>query len=342
MHWWQRIWQRLSFSKYFMILGCLLFLGLHSCAQNTVEIVLVSNSVTKTAYQQITDKFAEQWQKDHKQTVIFSQSYGSSGAQTRSVIAGLEADVVALALEPDINKIQEAKIRDTSLIQPGWQKEFAGNSIVSKSVVALVTQPGNPQQIKSWSDLLRPGLKIITTNPKTSGAARWIFLALWNGLDNPTEAKMQQIYQNSVVLAKDAREASDVFFKQGQGDVLLTYENEAILIAKKGEKLDYLSPPLNISIDLPVAIVDANVDKHGNRVVVEAFVKYLFELPAQREFARVGFRSILPLVQKEFSQQYQPITNAVNVQKLGGWPALQKQFFADNAMFDRIERNLKK
>jgi sulfate/thiosulfate transport system substrate-binding protein len=342
MHWWQRIWQRWGFSKYLVILGCLLFLGLHSCAQNTVEIVLVSNSVTKTAYQQITDKFAEQWRKDHQQTVIFSQSYGSSGAQTRSVIAGLEADVVALALEPDINKIQAAKVRDIPLIQPGWQKEFPGGSIVSKSVVALVTQPGNPQQIKSWADLLRPGLKIITTNPKTSGAARWIFLALWNGLDNPTETKMQQIYQNSVVLAKDARESSDVFFKQGQGDVLLTYENEAILIAKKGEKLDYLSPPLNISIDLPVAIVDANVDKHGNRAVVEAFVKYLFEPTAQQEFAKVGFRSILPAVQKEFAQQYQPVTNAVNVQKLGGWSAIQKQFFADNAMFDQIERNLKK
>jgi sulfate/thiosulfate transport system substrate-binding protein len=342
MHWWQRIWPRLGFSKYFVILGCLLFLGLHSCAQNTVEIVLVSNSVTKTAYQQITDKFAEQWQKDHKQTVIFSQSYGSSGAQTRAVIAGLEADVVALALEPDINKIQEAKVRDIPLIQPGWQKEFPGGSIVSKSVVALVTQPENPQQIKSWSDLLRPGLKIVTTNPKTSGAARWIFLALWNGLDNPTEAKMQQIYQNSVVLAKDAREASDVFFKQGQGDVLLTYENEAILIAKKGEKLDYLSPPLNISIDLPVAIVDANVDKHGNRAVVEAFVKYLFEPTAQREFARVGFRSILPAVQQEFAQQYQFTNPAADVQKLGGWPKVQKQFFATNGMFDRIERNLKK
>ena len=153
---------------------------------------------------------------------------------------------------------------------------------------------------------------------------------------------MQQIYQNSVVLAKDAREASDVFFKQGQGDVLLTYENEAILIGKKGEKLDYISPPTNISIDLPVAMVDANVDKHGNRAVVEAFVKYLFETAAQQEFAKVGFRSILPPVQKEFARQYQTVTNAANVQKLGGWPAIQKQFFADNAMFDRIERNLKK
>jgi sulfate/thiosulfate transport system substrate-binding protein len=175
MHWWQRMWQRWGFSKYFVILGCLLFIGLHSCVQNTVEIVLVSNSVTKTAYQQITDKFAEQWHKDHQQTVIFSQSYGSSGAQARSVIAGLEADVVALALEPDINKIQAAQVQDIPLIQPGWQKEFPGGSIVSKSVVALVTQPGNPQQIKSWADLLRPGLKIITTNPKTSGAARWTF-----------------------------------------------------------------------------------------------------------------------------------------------------------------------
>jgi sulfate/thiosulfate transport system substrate-binding protein len=337
MHWWQRLWQRLNFSKYFMILGCLLFLGLHSCAHNTVEIVLVSNSVTKTAYQQITDKFAEKWQKEHKQTVIFSQSYGSSGAQTRAVIDGLEADVVALALQPDIAKIQKA-----GLIQPNWEKELPGDSIVSKSVVAIVTQPGNPQNIRSWADLNRPGLKIISTNPKSSGAARWIFLALWAGLENPTEAKIQEIYQNTVVLAKDAREASDVFFKQGQGDVLLTYENEAILIGQKGEKLSYISPAVNISIDMPVAIVDANVDKHGNRLVVEAFTKYLFEQTAQQEFAKVGFRSILPAVQQEFAQQYQPISRIININKLGGWPKAQAEFFVDNAMFDRIEANLKK
>jgi sulfate/thiosulfate transport system substrate-binding protein len=337
MDWWQTCWRRLGFSKYFIILGCLLFLGLHSCAQNTVEIVLVSNSVTKTAYQQITDKFAAQWQKEHKQTVVFSQSYGSSGAQTRAVIDGLEADVVALALQPDIAKIEKA-----GLIQPGWEKELPGGSIVSKSVVALVTQPGNPQKILSWADLSRPGLKIITTNPKSSGAARWIFLALWGGLENPTEAKMQEIYRNTVVLSKDAREASDVFFKQGQGDVLITYENEAILIGQKGEKLDYISPPINISIDMPVAIVDTNVDKHGNRLVVEAFTKYLFEQTAQQEFAKVGFRPIIPSVQQKFAQQYQPISRMININELGGWSKAQEQFFADNAMFDRIEANFKK
>jgi sulfate/thiosulfate transport system substrate-binding protein len=337
MHWWQRLRHRFNCSKYLVIFGCLLFLGLHSCAQNTVEIILVSNSVTKTAYQHITDKFAEKWQKEHKQTVIFSQSYGSSGAQTRAVIDGLEADVVALALQPDISKIQKA-----GLIQPGWEKKLPGNSIVSKSVVAIVTQLGNPQNIRSWADLNRPGLKIITTNPKSSGAARWIFLALWNGIEQPTEAKMQQIYQNTIVLAKDAREASDVFFKQGQGDVLLTYENEAILIGQKGERVEYVTPPTNISIDLPVAIVDANVDKHGNRLVVEAFTKYLFEQTAQQEFAKVGFRSILPAVQAQFAQQYQPLAKIIHIDELGGWPKAQEQFFADHAMFDRIEANLKK
>jgi sulfate/thiosulfate transport system substrate-binding protein len=336
MHWWQKIWSRLG--KYFtlFILGAWLCLSLHSCTQ-TVEITLVSNSVTKTAYQQITDNFAEKWRKEHGQIVIFSQSYGSSGAQARAVMDGLEADVVALALQPDIAKIEKA-----GLIQPGWEKEFPNNSIVSKSAVAIITQAGNPQQVKSWSDLSRPGLKIVTTNPKTSGAARWIFLALWHGSENPTEAKMQEIYQNSVVLTKDAREASDVFFKQGQGDVLLTYENEAILIRQKGEKLDYLSPSPNISIDMPVAIVDTNVDKHNNRPVVEAFTKYLFEAAAQQEFAKVGFRTSLPAVQKQFAQQYQPIERLLNVNSLGGWKPAQSQFFEKKAMFDRIEANLKR
>jgi sulfate/thiosulfate transport system substrate-binding protein len=335
MHWWQRIWLRLGKRLMLFILGAWLSFSLHSCTQK-VEITLVSNSVTKTAYQQITDDFAEKWRKEHGQIVVFSQSYGSSGAQTRAVIDGLEADIVALALQPDIAKIEKA-----GLIQSGWEKEFPGNSIVSKSVVSLITQPGNPQKITSWSDLGRPNLKIITTNPKSSGAARWIFLAIWNGLDNPSVAKMQQIYQNTVVLAKDAREATDVFFKQGQGDVLVTYENEAILIGKKGEKLSYVSPPINISIDMPVAIVDANVDKHRNRAVVEAFAKYLFEKTAQQEFAKVGFRSILPAVQKEFAAQYQPLSKAVSI-NADGWKKAQAEFFGKDAMFDRIEANLKK
>jgi sulfate/thiosulfate transport system substrate-binding protein len=313
-------------------------LALLTACTPTVEITLVSNSVSKAAYQQITDRFAEEWHRQHpSQQVSFNQSYGSSGAQTRAVIDGLEADVVALALQPDVDKIQKA-----GLIEKGWAAEFPNQSIVAQTVAAIVTQPGNPKNIKSWADLAQPGLKIVTTNPKSSGAARWTFLAIWGGLPQASEAEIQKIYQNAMVLAKDAREASDVFFKQGQGDVLITYENEAILVGQKGDPVTYISPPSNISIDFPIALVDKNVDKHQNRLVVEAFIKYLFTAPAQAEFAKVGFRPVLPEVHSQFAQQYQPVPTLFTVDKMGGWSAAQQQFFANGAMFDRIEANLKK
>jgi sulfate/thiosulfate transport system substrate-binding protein len=277
MDWWQQLF-KLS-QRQAIALSCVigyLVVGLNSCTpRDTVEITLVSYTVTKAAYQQITDNFAEEWQKSHKQNIVFNQSYGASGSQSRSVVSGLEADVVALSLQPDIDKIQKA-----GLIDEGWITKLPNKSIVSQSVVSLITQSGNPKQIKTWKDLAQPGLKIITANPKSSGVAKWNFLAIWgalltesSGQEAPVFEQVQKIYQNAIVLAKDAREASDTFFKQGQGDVLITYENEAILIGQKGEKLDFISPTVNISIDNPVAIVDKNVQKHQNRLVVEAFVK---------------------------------------------------------------------
>ncbi len=346
MNWWQQLF-KLSQRQAIALAGviCCLLIGLNSCIPgNNVEITLVSYTVTKAAYQQITDNFAEEWQKSHHQNVIFNQSYGASGSQSRAVVDGLEADVVALSLQPDINKIQKA-----GLIDQGWEEELPHKSIVSQSVVSLITQPGNPKQIKTWADLAQPGLKIITANPKSSGVAKWNFLAIWGGLAKESadqEAlvveQVQKIYQNAIVLAKDAREASDTFFKQGQGDVLITYENEAILISQKGEKLDFVSPPVNISIDNPVAIVDQNVRKHQNQAVVEAFVKYLFTPAAQREFAKVGFRPILPAVYQEFNQQYQKVDQRFSAQEIGSWKEIQSKFFAEGALFDRIEANLKK
>jgi sulfate/thiosulfate transport system substrate-binding protein len=346
MDWWQRLFK--IFQRQTIALSCTigcLIVGLNSCTpRNTVEITLVSYTVTKAAYQQITDNFAEEWQKSHKQNVVFNQSYGASGSQSRAVTDGLEADVVALSLQPDIDKIQKA-----GLIEQGWEDELPNKSIVSQSVVALITQPGNPKQIKTWPDLASPGLKIITANPKSSGVAKWNFLAIWGALAQESAGQetqvleqVQKIYQNAIVLAKDAREASDTFFKQGQGDVLITYENEAILIGQKGEKLDFVSPPVNISIDNPIAIVDKNVSKHQNRIVVEAFVKYLFTPAAQREFAKVGFRPILPAVYQEFSQQYQKVDKPFKAATIGSWPDIQAKFFAEGAIFDRIEASLTK
>ncbi len=304
------------------------------------ELTLVSYAVTRAAYEKIIPQFTAKWKQEKNQNITFNQSYGGSGSQARAVIDGLEADVVALALALDTKKIEQAK-----LIEPGWEQEAPNNAIVHKSVAALVTREGNPKGIKTWADLAKPGVKVITANPKTSGGARWNFLGLWGSVTRTggDEAKALEftttVIKNAPILPRDARESSDVFFKQGQGDVLINYENEVILAGLNGEKLPYVIPDVNISIDNPVAVVDANVDKHGTREIAQAFVKYLYTPEAQREFAKVGFRPVDPTVASEVTKQYTPIKTLFTAQDMGGWDEIQKKFFEDGAIFDKIQAN---
>lgn len=311
-----------------------------------VELTLVSFAVTKAAHEAIIPKFVEQWQKDHNQTVTFKQSYGGSGSQTRAVIDGLEADVVHLALAVDTNKIVKA-----GLIEPGWEKEVPNNGIVSKSVAALITREGNPKGIKDWSDLAKDGVSWITADPKTSGIARWNFLALWNSAmqsNNGDEAKAQEFitkaFSNVPILTKDAREATDVFLKQGQGDALINYENEIILAGQKGEKASFIIPDVNISIDNPIAVVDKYAEKHGTREVAAAFVKFLYTPEAQTEFAKVGFRPVDDSVanEKAFAEKYKPVKALSSINDYGGWDAFQKKFFEDGAIFDQVQASIKR
>lgn len=334
-----------SFVAIFLLIAGIAINGCAGNSGKTVELTLVSFAVTKAAHEQIIPKFVEKWKKEHNQTVLFNQSYGPSGSQTRAVIDGLEADIVHLALALDINKIEKA-----GLIQPGWEKKAPNNAIVSKSVVAIVTRPGNPKNIKTWEDLAREGVSLITADPRTSGVARWNFLALWNSAIKAGKNEAQaldfvtKVYKNVPILARDAREASDIFFKQEQGDALINYENEIILAAQRGKQLPYIIPEINISIDNPIAIVDKNVDKHGNREVAEAFVQYLFTPEAQQEFAKIGFRPVNASVaeNKEFSEKYPAVKNIATVQEYGGWEKIQKKFFADGAIFDQIQSANKK
>ncbi len=306
--------------------------------QGDVRLTLVSFAVTKAAHDQIIPKFVEQWKKEHNQNVTFEQSYGGSGSQTRAVIDGLEADVVHLALALDVKKIEKA-----GLIQPGWEKDASNDGIVSKSVAAIVTREGNPKGIKTWADLSKPGVGVITANPKTSGGARWNFLALWGsvvetgGNQNKALDFTTKVIKNAPVLPRDAREATDAFFKQGQGDALINYENEMILAKQQGENLPYVVPDVNISIDNPVAVVDKNVDKHGTREVAEAFVKFLYTPEAQREFAKAGFRPVDATVAKEVESQFPKIKTLFTVKDLGGWDKIQQDFFEDGATFDKIQ-----
>jgi sulfate transport system substrate-binding protein len=305
-----------------------------------VQLTLVSFAVTKAAHEAIIPKFTEKWKQEHNQNLTFKTSYGGSGSQTRAVIDGLPADIVHLALALDTKKIEKA-----GLIQPGWEKEAPNNAIVSKSVAALVTREGNPKSIKTWSDLGKDGVKFITADPKTSGVARWNFLALWNSAikTGADEAKATEFitkaYKNVPILSRDAREATDAFFKQQQGDALINYENEIILAEQKGEKVSYVIPDVNISIDNPIAVVDKNVDKNGTREVAEAFVKYLYTPEAQQEFAKVGFRPVDETVAqtKEVKEKYPKVKTLGTVEEFGGWDAVQQKFFADGAIFDQIQ-----
>lgn len=311
----------------------------NSAAKGDVKLSLVSYSVTQAAYEQIIPKFVEKWQKEHNQNVTIEQSYGGSGSQARAVIDGSqEADIVHLSLALDTGKIEQA-----GLIKPGWERKAPRGGIVTRSVVALVTRPDNPKGIESWEDLTKDDLSIITANPKTSGIAIWNFLALWGSVTQKggDEAQAREfttkVYKNVPVLTSNARQASDIFFKQGKGDVLLTYEDEVILAGLKGEKLPYVVPDVNISIDNPVAIVDKNVDKHGTREIAQAFVDFLYTTEAQQEFAKLGYRAVNPSVVAEVAQKFPQLQTLFTVQDLGGWDDIQTKFFAEGAIFDQIQ-----
>ncbi len=313
--------------------------------QSDVEITLVGYAVPKPAHNRIIKKFTAKWQQDHHQTVTFRQTYGGSGSQTRAVIDGLPADVVHLALGGDVDKLVKAK-----LVAKDWDQKLPNHGIVAQSVAAIVIRSGNPKKITSFADLARPDVKWVTANPKTSGGARWNFLALWHsgirsGLSSGLQASQSEekttefvtkAFANVVVQPKDSREAMDVFIKQGQGDALLNYENEIFFAKERGQPLEYIVPNVNISIDTPVAIVDQNVNKHHNREVVTAFVKYLFEPEAQAEFERVGYRTHQS-VGTTSNPQFPQIVGLGTIADYGGWQKFQQKFFADGAIYDQIE-----
>ena len=313
-----------------------------SSSSKDIELTLVGYAVPKAAHDAVIPKFVEQWKKDHGgQKITFKQSYGGSGTQTRAVIDGLEADVVHLAIGADMNKLVKA-----GLIKEDWTTRTPNNGIVGETVAAIITREGNPKGIKTFADLGRDGIKWVTANPKTSGGARWNYYALWNyakktgGDDAAANEFVTKAFKNVVVLAKDGRESTDAFAKQGQGDALVNYENEVILAKQKGEKLDFVVPEINISIDTPVAVVDKNVERHGNKEAAEAFVKFLFTPEAQREFAKVGFRPLGDVAKEpEIAKQFPPVKQLAKISEYGGWKDAQK-VFEEGGAFDKIEASI--
>ena len=302
------------------------------------ELLLVSYAVTKGAYDKILPKFAADWKAKTGQEIKIRTSYGGSGTQTRAVIDGLDADVATLALSADVLKLQEA-----GLIQPGWEKELPSDSIITNSAVAFLTRPGNPKGVRSWNDLVKPGVTVVTANPKTSGGARWNFLGLWGsvtqtgGDQTQAETFVTNVYKNVDNLPKDAREASDVFLKRDQGDVLLNYENEAILATRTGDlKAPFVVPEVNIRIEGPVAVVDKVVDRKGTRKAAEALAAYLFTDEAQQIFAQEGFRPTNPSVWQRVKERFAPVKTFFSVKDFGGWTAVNKTFFDNGGLWDRL------
>jgi sulfate transport system substrate-binding protein len=306
-----------------------------------LELTLVAYTIPRTAYQAIIPKFQAKWKAAHQQNVFFNQSYGGSGAQTRAIIDGLDADVVHLAIGADVNRLVQA-----GYVSTDWTQRVPNRGIVGETVAAIITREGNPKNIKTFEDLTRSDVTWVTADPKTSGGARWNFFALWNYAQRNGANAAQALefvtnaYRNVVVLARDARESTDAFATQGQGDALMNYENEVILAIQKGQRLNYVIPDINISIDTPATVIDRSVDKHGTREVAQAFVEYLFTPEAQREFARVGFRPLGELRQEqEFAEKFPPVKQLGRIDEFGGWEQAQK-VFEDGGKFDQIRTQI--
>ncbi len=301
-------------------------------------LLLVSYSVTKSPYDRILPRFQADWKARTGKDLAIRTSYGGSGSQTRAIIDGLEADVATLAQAGDVQKLEKA-----GLVDAGWEKELPNDSIITNSVVAFLTRPGNPKGIRQWADLARPGVSVVTANPKTSGGARWNFLGLWGSVARTGGSEAQakdfvtSVYRKVDNLPKDAREATDTFLKRGQGDVLLNYENEAIQATKVGElKSKFVVPEVNVRIEAPVVIVDRNVDRHGNRPAAEALARYLSSEEAQQIFAEEGFRPVNAQVWSQVSSRFAPVKTLFDAASFGGWKAIDQTFFARGGLWDQL------
>lgn len=302
------------------------------------ELLLVSYAVTKTAYDRILPRFEADWKAKTGQDLSVRASYGPSGVQTRAIIDGIEADVATLALGGDVQKLQEAQ-----LVRPGWQQRLPHRGVITESVVVLVPRQGNPKGIRTWSDLARPGLSMITANPKTSGGARWNVLALWGsvtqsgGSEVQAKAFLSNVYRKVDNLPKDSREAADLFLKRGQGDVLLTYENEAILARRQGLLAGpYVAPSPNIRIEGPVVVVDRTVDRRGTRKAAEALAAYLSSPLAQKIFAEEGFRPVDASVWAQVKDRFPPVAKLYGAEAFGGWATINTSFFGKGGLWDQL------
>lgn len=323
------------------ILALALALGLSGAYAAEIKLLNVSYDPTRELYQDYNAAFAKYWKGKTGNDVAVKQSHGGSGKQARAIIDGLEADVATLALSGDI----DALASKAWLIPNDWQSRLKHNSSPYTSTIVLLVRKGNPKGIKDWSDLVKPGVAVITPNPKTSGGARWNYLAAWgyalkNNGNDQAKAKefVARLFANVPVLDSGARGSTTTFVERGIGDVLLAWENEAFLAVKElgPDKFDIVIPSLSILAEPPVTVVDKNVDKHGTRKVAEAYLEYLYSPEGQDIAAKNYYRPIDEKVAARYAKQF-PKLNLIKIDEaFGGWAKVQKEHFADGGVFDQI------
>ena len=309
-------------------------------AHADVTLLNVSYDPTRELYQDFNAAFASQWLAKTGEKVTIKQSHGGSGKQARTIIDGLDADVVTLALASDINAIADK----AKLLPADWQKRLPNNSTPYTSTIVFLVRKGNPKNIRDWDDLAKPGVSVITPNPKTSGGAQWNYLAAWEfgkrkyGSDDKAKEFVTRIYKNVPVLDSGARGSTTTFVERGVGDVLLAWENEAFLALKEfgPQKFEIVAPSLSILAEPPVAVVDKNVDRKGTRKVAEAYLQYLYSPEGQEIAARNFYRPTDPKVAAKYAAQFPKLTLVTIDGAFGGWPNATKTHFADGANFDQI------
>ncbi len=308
-------------------------------AANRVTLLNVSYDPTRELYQDFNEAFSKYWLEKTQQTVKLQQSHGGSGKQARAVIEGLPASVVTLALAYDIDAIAK-----TGLISQNWQTRLPHNSTPYTSTIVFIVRKGNPKQIKDWNDLIKPGVAVITPNPKTSGGARWNYLAAWSyvlkkgGDDAKAQEFVTQLFKNVPVLDAGARGATTTFVQRGMGDVLISWENEAYLVTKevgKGE-FEIITPSVSILAEPPVALVDKNAERLGTKEVAQAYLEYLYSNEGQEIAAKHYYRPTSEKVATAHAAQF-PTLQLVTIDELfGGWSKAQEKHFSDGGIFDQI------
>jgi sulfate transport system substrate-binding protein len=307
-------------------------------AGEPIKLTLGAYTTPREAYGKLLPIFQAQWKEKTGQDVVFEESYLGSGAQSRAIVEGFEADVAALSLEADLTRIEEA-----GLITHDW-RSTTNKGIVSTSVAVLGVRKGNPEGIKDWADLAQDGLEVLTPNPKTSGGAMWNILALYGAAkrgyvadvakddDAAAQEFLLSVLNNVTVMDKGARE-SITTYEQGIGDVVITYENEVLVGQQNGQDYEYIIPRSTILIENPVAVVDTYVDQHGTREVAEAFVDFLFSPEAQAIFAEYGLRPVDPAVAESTAANYPAVEDLFTIEEFGGWQAATPAIFGDTGLY---------